>query len=315
MHVSERLNTAKHPLFSFEVVPPNRGHKAEILFDIVTQLMPFNPAWIDVTSHAPFAQYRERRDGTVERIVSKKRPGTLGICGVIQNRFKIDTVAHILCLGFTREETEDALIELNYLGVHNVLALRGDGPNFEKKHAPGRTQNFYAKDLVEQICQLRESKYISDLDDAQGLDFCVGVAGYPEKHFEEKNKKTDIAQLKAKVDAGAGYIVTQMFFDNSHYFSFVEECRNAGIQVPIVPGIKILKSIAQLRSIPKTFFCDIPEDLVNEMHRNPNHVADFGIKHALGQCRDLLEKGAPGLHFYVLNDADLVARTMKELKL
>lgn len=315
MHVSEHLAKAKGPLFSFEVVPPSRGHKAEILFEVVNQLSPFNPSWIDVTSHAPYAQYRERRDGTVERIVSRKRPGTLGICGVIQNRFKIDTVAHILCLGFTREETEDALIELNYLGVHNVLALRGDGPNFEKKHSPGRTVNLYARDLVEQIRLLKDGKYTADLGEPEPLDICVGVAGYAEKHFEAPNMKTDIAHLKAKVDAGAEYIVTQMFFDNSKYFKFVEDCRAAGIRVPIVPGIKILKSQAQLRSIPKTFYCDLPNDLVDEMRSAGDKCPEVGVRFAIAQCRDLLEKGAPVLHFYVLNDAELVARVMKEIRL
>jgi methylenetetrahydrofolate reductase (NADPH) len=315
MHVAEHLSKATRPLFSFEVVPPSRGHKAEVLFDIVSQLQPFNPSWIDVTSHAPFAQYHERRDGTVERVVSKKRPGTLGICGVIQNRFKIDTVSHILCLGFTREETEDALIELNYLGVHNVLALRGDGPNFEKKHSPGKTINSSARDLVEQMRLLKDGKYVSDLSEPQPLDFCVGVAGYPEKHFESPNMSSDIMWLKAKVDAGAEYIVTQMFFDNSKYFAFVDACRAAGIKVPIVPGIKVLKSAGQLKSIPKTFHCDIPADFVDEMRKAGDRAHEVGVRFALAQCRDLLERKAPSLHFYVLNDADHVANVMKGLKL
>jgi methylenetetrahydrofolate reductase (NADPH) len=314
MRVSEHLAKADGPLFSFEVVPPNRGHNVNEIIEVIHQLEGFRPSWIDVTSHAPYAIYRDRRDGSIERIVHKKRPGTLGICGVIQNRFRIDTVAHILCLGFTREETEDALIELNYLGVHNVLALRGDGPNFEKKNGPGKSSHSYAADLVSQIRDLQQGKYLSDLDDARPLDFCVGVAGYPEKHFEAPNLRIDIQNLKRKVEAGAEYIVTQMFFDNAVYFEFVRQCREAGIAVPIVPGLKVIRRRSQLGSIPKTFHCDMPEQFVEEiLSTEPTRAEEVGIEHAVRQGRELLEKGAPGLHFYVLNDATAVRQVMSRL--
>lgn len=314
MHIAEHLERAQKPLFSFEIVPPSRGHTVNEIISVIHQLLPHNPSWIDVTSHAPHAQYREKADGTIERVVHRKRPGTLGICGVIQNRFKIDTVAHLLCLGFTREETEDALIELNYLGVHNVLALRGDGPNYEKRHAVGKTINRYAIDLVEQVNQLNQGLFLSNLEDAQALNFCVGVAGYPEKHFESPNLRTDISFLKQKIEAGAGYVVTQMFFENAHYFRFVESCREAGISIPIVPGLKVLRGAPQLSRIPRTFHCDLPDHLVEEIGKNPEHAEEIGVNHSYEQCLGLLEFGVPSLHFYVLNDANAIDQVMKKLK-
>ncbi len=315
MHISEHLAQAKRPLLSFEIVPPARGHTITDLLEVVQDLVSFHPSWIDVTSHAPYAEYSERQDGSVTRSIYKKRPGTLGICGVIQNRFKVDTVAHLLCLGFTREETEDALIELNYLGVHNVLALRGDGPNFQKKHDTHKTHNRFAVDLVDQIVALRRGEYLSDLSGAKPMDFCVGVAGYPEKHFEAPNLSTDIEFLKAKVATGATYIVTQMFFDNEKYKSFVQRCRLSGITVPIVPGLKVLQKLDQITSIPRNFYCDLPEDLVAEVRAHPDHVREIGIQHALMQAQDLLSFGIPSLHFYVLNDTRAVSTVLKKLKL
>lgn len=274
MHVVEHLNRAKGPLFSFEIVPPPRGTSVQAIIETVEMLQPLQPPWIDVTSHSSHTHYFERPDGMVEKKSFRKRPGTLGICGIIQNRFRIDTVAHVLCLGFTREETEDALIELNFLGIHNVLALRGDKPNTPKEVRKDRTVNEYAAELVRQVGELKRGQFISDLEATQPLDFCVGVAGYPEKHFESPSLKTDIMFLKKKVEAGAQYIVTQMFFENEPFFKFVEMCREAGITVPIIPGLKVIKSAAQLKSLPRTFHIDLPDDLVSEILAKPDHAAE-----------------------------------------
>lgn len=312
MKITEHLANAKEPLFSYEIVPPPRGRSLKDIIDIVETLAPYNPPWIDVTSHSSAVDYRERGDGSIQKRILRKRPGTLGICGVIQNRFKIDTVAHLLCLGFTREETEDALIELNFLGIHNVLALRGDTPNHQKELRRDRTANYYASDLVGQIRSINEGDFLDDMDDAHPLEFCIGVAGYPEKHFEAPCLKTDIENLKKKQDAGADYVVTQMFFDNDHYFDFVKQCREAGIAIPIVPGLKVLRSENQLRNLAKTFHIDLPEELVDEVRRAPHQVTEIGKRWAERQTFELLEKGAPGVHFYVLNDTHLVADIVKK---
>jgi methylenetetrahydrofolate reductase (NADPH) len=314
MYVSEHLAKAKDPLFSFEIVPPPRGRSVKDIIEAVEALSHLNPPWIDVTSHSSSAYYREKNDGTIERKTYRKRPGTLGICGIIQNRFKIDTVAHILCLGFSKEETEDAIIELNFLGIHNALALRGDTPNFQKPHRSDRTENRYAESLVSQIQDMKNGKFLEDLDSTEPLNFCVGVAGYPEKHFESPSLKLDIQYLKRKVDAGAEYVVTQMFFDNKKYFDFVKLCREAGITVPIIPGLKVLKSEAQFRTLPKSFHIDLPDALVEEVTANPKHAGEIGHRWAIKQSEELLNFGVPALHYYVLNDVNNVVKIVRELK-
>lgn len=314
MKVSDHIAKAREPLFSFEIVPPPRGRGIGELISVIEQLAPFDPKWVDVTAHSSAAHYREQADGTIKRRVKKKRPGTMGICGIIQNRFRLDTVAHILCQGFSREETEDALIELAYLGIHNVLALRGDYLNFQKQVSKDRSANTYAKDLVGQICDLKQGQYLEEMSDSSPMEFCVGVAGYPEKHFEAPNLKTDIEFLKHKVQAGAEYIVTQMFFDNQKYFEFVQACRDAGITVPIVPGLKVLKSMDQLKSIPKNFYVNFPEELSDDIQKNPQHVAEIGKKWAVKQSLELMEKNVPSLHYYVMNDATMVAEVLKQVR-
>lgn len=312
MKVTEHLEQATGPVFSYEIVPPPRGRSVKDITDIVTQLLAYKPKWIDVTSHPAGAYYSERADGTVERKIYKKRPGTIGICGIIQNRFKIDTVVHLLTQGFTKEETEDALIELNYLGVENVLALRGDGLNYNKKIDRSRRVNFYASDLVTQLADVKKGIFLDDISGAQPMDFCVGVAGYPEKHFEAPNLATDIEFLKMKVDCGADYIVTQMFFDNRHYFNFVDKCRAAGINIPIIPGLKILKSAKQLQTIPKNFYIDLPDELVGSILADPDHAREIGKNWAIKQSEELLSKGAPSLHYYIMNDVDTVIDVVKK---
>lgn len=306
---------SKNPIFSFEIVPPPRGRSVKDIIDIVEALAPLNPPWIDVTSHSSTAYYREKVDGSIQKHTLRKRPGTLGICGIIQNRFRIDTVAHMLCLGFSREETEDALIELSFLGIENVLALRGDVPNFQKPTRSDRTTNLFAKDLVGQIKDLNQGKFLEELDRAESHNFCVGVAGYPEKHFESASLKLDIQHLKKKIASGADYIVTQMFFDNQKYFNYVKLCREAGIEVPIIPGLKVLKSANQLRNVPKSFYIDLPDPLVDEVAANPDCVEEIGKKWAQKQVEELINFGVPSVHFYVLNDVhtivDIVRQTLK----
>lgn len=314
MKVIEHLLNAKNPLFSYEIVPPPRGRSVQEIIDIVDALMPLRPSWIDVTAHASAAYYNEREDGSIERKIYKKRPGTIGICGIIQNRFRIDTVAHLLSLGFSREETEDALLELNFLGIHNVLALRGDGPNYKKEISKSRSQNHFAYELVEQVHQMNQGVFLEEIADSAKFDFCVGVAGYPEKHFEAPNLKLDVLNLKRKVDAGADYIVTQMFFDNNHYHNYVKLCREAGITTPIIPGIKILKNTTQLVSIPKNFYIDLPDQLVDAITNDPKNISAIGKEWATNQVKDLLEKGAPCVHFYIMNDTATIVDIVKKFQ-
>ncbi len=311
MKVIEHILNSKGPSFSVEIIPPPRGRSVRELIDVVESLGPVRPLWIDVTSHSSTVQLSEDGEGNLRRKFSKKRPGTIGICGVIQNRFKIDTVAHILCQGFSREETEDALIELNYLGVENILALRGDGLTYSKPLAKERSANQYAIDLVEQVSNLKKGIYLEQIQGCEALDFCVGVAGYPEKHFEAANKKVDLQNLQRKIDAGADYIITQMFFDNSAFHNFVKEAREFGITVPIIPGLKVLRSLSQLKSIPRTFHVDLPTDLVDEILATPKFVEDIGRKWAELQVRDLLEKGHQNVHFYVMQDAHVVSKIVQ----
>jgi methylenetetrahydrofolate reductase (NADPH) len=314
MKVIEHLERAKNPLFSYEIVPPPRGRSVQDIIDIVETLNQVNPAWIDVTAHSSSAYYNEKEDGSIERKIYKKRPGTIGICGIIQNRFKIDTVVHLLCLGFSKEETEDALLELNFLGIHNILALRGDGPNYKKELSKNRSMNHYASDLVEQVKALNNGKFLDEIEGGSKFDFCVGVAGYPEKHFEAPNLKLDLINLKKKVDAGADYVVTQMFFDNGHYFEFVKQARAIGITVPIIPGIKVLKNSTQLVSVPKNFYIDFPDELVERVTNDPKNVALIGKEWATNQVRGLLEGGAPCVHFYIMNDTNTVVDIVKKFQ-
>lgn len=313
MRICEHLQKANNPQFSLEIVPPLRGRTGKIIIDIVEKLKIFNPPFIDVTSHSAYANYEELKDGMIKRTIRKKRPGTIGICGVIQNRFQIDTVAHLLCRGFTQEESEDALIELAYLGISNVFALRGDDINYKKQIDKNRHVNLRAAGLVKQITDLRRGKYIEDILNAEPMDFCIGVAGYPEKHFEAPNLKTDIQYLKEKVEAGANYIVTQMFFDNEKYFSFIKQCRAAGITVPIIPGLKIIHHKRQLSSIPRNFHIDFPDELVDEIMENPQHTEEIGFRWTIKQSEALLNAGEKHIHYYVMNDADSLFNLLQKL--
>ena len=314
MKVVEHIDRASDPLFSYEIVPPPRGRTVKDVVNIVKRLSPYTPPWIDVTAHSAGAYYTERPDGSIERRVYKKRPGTIGICGIIQNRFKIDAVTHLLCHGFTKEETEDALIELNYLGVENVFALRGDGLNYDKKIAHGRSVNRYASDLVAQLADIRAGRFLEELSGSHSMDFCVGVAGYPEKHFEAPNLAVDIQLLKKKVDAGAHYIVTQMFYDNGGFYNFVQECRAQGITVPIIPGLKVVKSQSQLRTIPKNFHINFPSELTEQIMEDPKHTEEIGFRWTCKQIEGLLNFQVPSVHFYVMNDVDMIIRIVEKFR-
>jgi methylenetetrahydrofolate reductase (NADPH) len=311
MKVTEHYDRAGGPLVSFEIIPPRRGGSVEGILGLVHDLVPFAPPFIDVTSHSAEASYEEMPDGTVRRQTKRKRPGTIGLCAAIQHRFGIDAVPHVLCRGFTREETEDALIELHYLGIHNVLAVRGDDKGFDKAERTDRSRNEYASDLVAQVASMNRGRFLEDLLDAAPTDFCVGVGGYPEKHGDAPNKTWDVLNLKRKVDAGADYVVTQMFFDNAHFFDYVARCRAVGITVPIVPGIKVLTSKAQLHSLPKAFQTEIPEALAAEVEAAaPERVADVGVEWARQQSDELLAAGVPGIHYYLMQTAAHVKRVV-----
>ena len=313
MKVIEHIEKATNPIFSFEIIPPKRGRSVQEIISIVKELKKFNPPYIDVTSHSAEAYYEEQKDGAIKRYIRKKRPGTISICGIIQNRFKIDTVPHLLCRGYTREETEDALIELNYLGIHNILAIRGDETNYKKPLQSGRSVNVYASELVKQINNLNKGIYLDEIANADHLNFCVGVGGYPEKHFEAPNLKKDIEYLKSKVDAGANYIVTQMFFNNNNFFNFKNECIKNGIDIPIIPGIKILSSINQLNSIPKNFYVNVPIDLADDIEKNRNFAKDIGINWCIKQCEELLNNDVKNLHFYIMNGASSVSKVLQKI--
>lgn len=317
MKVIEHLEKSKgKPLISFEVIPPKRGGDISQLFKVIGDIIAYNPPFIDVTSRAAEVEYRETPQGIQKKII-RKRPGTIGISVAIKNHFNIDTVPHILCFGFTREETEDALIELNYLGIENVLTIRGDDLGYQKPIPEYKSQNVYAYQLVQQVANMNKGRYLEeDLLDAKPTDFCIGVSGYPEKHFEAPNMKVEIEQVKQKIAAGGHYVVTQMFYDNSVYLDFVKKCREAGITVPIIPGLKVLTSKGHLTSIPKNFYINIPEELSGEvLEAKDEHVLEIGARWAAKQAEELLNKGAPSLHFYIMQSAKPITRMFKYLKM
>jgi len=312
--IPELLDRATSPMVSYEIIPPKRGGAFSNVMDLIAQLAPYRPPFIDVTSHAAQVSYDQQADGSLKRSIKRKRPGTIGLCAAIQHRFNIEAVPHLLCSGFTREETEDALIELHYLGIHNVMALRGDDSPEEIPAPPDRTRNESAADLVTQISAMNEGRYLEPMLDAMRTDFCVGVAGYPEKHFSAPNLAWDIQHLKRKVDAGAKYVVTQMFFNNADYYTFVEKCRAAGIHVPIIPGLKILTSHRQLTLLPKSFHIHLPEELTAEATAvAPEHVAAVGIEWATRQAEDLFNHGVPCVHFYIMQTAAHVKQVVGRL--
>lgn len=305
MQVVEHLAAARRPLVSVELIPPRRGGDVRRIHEAVESILPYEPPFIDITSHAAEAVWEQGSDGSWRRRVTRKAPGTFGLCAAIKYRYGIDPVPHILCNGFTREETEDALIELHYLGIENVLAIRGDGQ--PREPAGGRTVNATALDLVRQIAAMNRGEYLEELEGASPTSFCVGVAAYPEKHVEAPNLEWDVDVLLEKQRAGAAYAVTQLFYDNDVYVRFVETARARGVTLPIVPGLKILTSATQVHRVPSTFGVDVPPALADEITASPDHAVEIGVRWAAEQTLGLFAHGAPGVHVYVmLNTAPFV---------
>lgn len=303
-------------MFSFEILPPLKGQSLSNLLEGIEPLMEFNPPFIDVTYHREEYIYRKHPSGLLEKVKTRKRPGTVGICAAIMNRFKIDAVPHLLCGGFTKDETENAMIDLYFIGVENVLALRGDAPKTEGKFVPEKYGHSYASQLVEQIAGMNQGRYLNDETEIGfQTDFCIGVAGYPEKHFEAPDFNFDLGHLKAKVDAGASYIVTQMFFDNSKFFDFVEKARGMGIDVPIIPGLKPITSLSQIVNLPKIFYLEFPEALRLELDKCKSNadVKEVGISWAIEQSKELIKYGVPNLHYYTMSKADATYNIAKEI--
>lgn len=306
MKIIEHIEKRQGTLFSFEILPPLKGVGIQSIFDGIDPLMEFNPSFIDVTYHREDFLLKQRADGTFDRVSTRKRPGTVAICAAIQNKYHIDAVPHIICGGFTRDDTETALIELNFLGIDNVLALRGDARKGDVNFIPENRGNKNALDLIHQVKNMNSGIYLDEeLTNATESDFCIGAACYPEKHMDAPNLQSDLKFLKRKVEAGAEFLVTQMFFDNQHYFDFVQKCRDIGINVPIIPGIKPISTKKQLMVLPKIFHIDMPEELVNQVEKcsNNEEVKQVGIEWTTKQCKELMAQDVPVLHFYTMGKA------------
>lgn len=317
MKVTEHIDRAKGKTqFSFEILPPLKGQNIQSIFDAIDPLMEFNPPFIDVTYHREEYVYKEVGNGLLKKQVVRKRPGTVGICAAIQNKYDVDAIPHILCGGFTKEDTENFLIDLGFLGIDNVMALRGDAVKSETYFIPDREGHSYANELVSQISDLNRGKYLDEeLQNTAPTDFCIGVAGYPEKHMEAPNMESDIHFLKKKIANGAAYVVTQMFFDNSKYFEFVDKCRAAGIQVPIIPGLKPLVTKKQLNLIPHRFNVDLPDALIGEVLKCKDNdtVSQVGIEWCINQSKELVSKGVPVLHYYSMGKSLNIKKIASEI--
>jgi methylenetetrahydrofolate reductase (NADPH) len=311
MKVTEHIKQAKSTLFSIEILPPLKGKSIQSIFDGIDPLMEFKPSFVDVTYHREEYLYKKREGGYLEKVSIRKRPGTVGICAAIMNKYHVDAVPHIICGGFTKEETENALIDLHFLGIDNVLALRGDSIKSEPEFVPEPGGHSYAIDLVKQVVGMNKGKYMDeDLADVAPTNFCIGVAGYPEKHFEAPNMISDMKHLKAKIDAGSEYIVTQMFFDNAQYFEFVKKCREMDITVPIIPGLKILTSKKQATLLPKIFKIDVPQGLLESIEKckSDAEVREAGIEWCISQSKELVKANVPCLHYYTMGSSEVTRR-------
>jgi len=313
MKITDKIKQANgQSLFSLEILPPQKGKNINDLFSVLDPLMEFNPAFIDVTYHPEEMVYKRRADGLIEEAPLRKRPGTVGICAAIKFKYNVETVPHLVCVGFTKEETEDALFSLYYQGIENVLLLKGDQKN--QINIAKNNSHKFASGLVEQVAHMNRGNFLHEetLNEAQ-TDFCIGVAGYPEKHFESPNLNTDLKWLKNKVDLGADYIVTQMFYDNSKYFDFVNRCREMGITVPIIPGLKPLDAKHQLKTLPSKFFVELPEALTKEVEKckTNDDVKKVGEEWCIAQSKELKEKGVPSLHYYTMSRSESIVNIAK----
>lgn len=317
MKVIDHIRQAKDSLISFEILPPLKGKTINSIYEHLDPLMEFKPSFINVTYHRSEHVFKKKADGTFEKVEVRKRPGTVGICAALMNHYRVDAVPHLICGGFNKRETEDALIDLHFIGVDNVLVLRGDAAKNETVFEPESGGNQFALDLLKQVQNLNTGIYLEeDIRDGFRTNFCIGVAGYPEKHFEAPNLQTDLAFLKAKVAAGADYVVTQMFFDNQKYFDFVKRCRENDINIPIIPGLKPITSKKQLSVIPRTFHVDIPDDLSNEIMncKTDADVEKVGTEWLLLQSKELKKGGVPVLHYYTLGKPKVIYNVVKEIR-
>ena len=317
MKVTQHIEDAKGtPLFSFEILPPLKGQNIQFIYDGIDPLMEFKPPFIDVTYHREEYEFKELPSGLLQKKIVKKRPGTVGICAGIQNKYSVDAIPHILCGGFTKEDTENLLIDLDFLGIDNVVALRGDALKNETYFKPEKEGNEFASELVTQISNLNNGIYLDeDLKNSAKTNFCIGVAGYPEKHMEAPSLDSDIHFLKEKIRNGAEYIITQMFFDNKKFFDFVDKCRTAGITVPIIPGLKPIATKKQLNLIPHRFSVEMPDDLIMAVvkAKDNDHVKQIGIEWCIAQSKELVAAGIPVLHYYSMGKAENIKAIAKEI--
>jgi methylenetetrahydrofolate reductase (NADPH) len=317
MKVTDHIKNANgKTLFSFEVIPPQKGKNIQDLYNNIDPLMEFNPPFIDVTTSREEYVYLDKGNGLLDKRITRMRPGTVGICASIMHKYKVDAIPHLLCGGFTKEETEYVLVDCHYLGLDNVMALRGDSMKDEPYFKPLKGGNAFASELVDQIAKLNRGQYLhNDVNVEHHSDFCIGVAGYPEKHMEAPSLVSDLRRLKAKVDAGADYVVTQMFFDNNKYFEFVKAAREMGINVPIIPGIKPLAVQRHLQILPQVFKIDLPQDLIDAVDscKDNKAVRQVGIEFAIQQSKELLASGVPVLHYYSMGKSDNIQAIASEL--
>lgn len=315
-NVAKAHANTKKTLFTFEILPPLKGHSIDKIYSTVERLKPYDPAYVNVTYHQQETVYKQRPDGLIEKKTVRKRPGTIALSASLTYKYDLTVIVHLICGGFTSEETEDALIELNFLKINNILALRGDPIKGSRSFIPEPGGHSHSIDLVRQIMDMNNGIYLDkELENPVKTNFSVGVAGYPEKHVEAPNMKSDMKYLKEKIDAGAEYIVTQMLFDNSKYFDFVRNCREMNINVPIVPGLKPVSTLNDLNLLPQTFFIDIPEELSSEIKRAKTNTAvrEIGVEWTVNQAKELMKSGAPALHFYTLGEADNIAKIVEKV--
>ena len=317
MKVTDHEKNAKgRTQLTFEILPPLKGQNIQSIFDAIDPLMEFKPPFIDVTYHREEYNYVERENGLLEKTVIRKRPGTVGICAAIQNRYHVDAIPHILCGGFNQEDTENFLIDLDFLGIDNVVALRGDAVKSDTYFKPTKGGHTYAKDLVEQIKNLNQGQYLNqEILDSTSTDFCIGVAGYPEKHAEAPSLDSDIHFLNEKIKAGSDYIITQMFFDNQKFFDFEVKCREAGINVPVIPGLKPLATLKQLNIIPHRFHVDLPQDLIDAVVKAKDNdaISQIGVEWCIQQSKELKEHGVPFLHYYTMGKSKNIKKIAKAI--
>ena len=316
MKVIDKLKSTDTALFSFELLPPRKGRTLDTIYKAIDPLVEFDPLNINITYHQQESVYRVQKDGSVVRKIISKRPGTVAIAAAIMKKYNITVVPHVICGGFTKEETEDMLIDLHFLGLNNLLVLRGDPPHGVRDFIPVEGGHAHTSELVEQVANLNRGIYLEpDLKDPGSTDFSMGVAGYPEKHFESPNMEEDLQWLKKKVDAGADYIVTQMFYNNEHFFRFRELCKAAGIDVPIVPGIKPITTLKDIELLPKVFHIDIPQDLIKEVRKckTNKEARDVGVEWTVAQSKELKENGVPAIHYYTIGISENIRSIAKQV--